>query len=129
MSTQIDVSALPKLFVGQPDGAAPETPLEFKPVTRDGRVSAMMHSLYSTKETGADGPAAAIMHYMPGATAAPHEHGGYELIFVLSGELETEEGTFGPNSLIVMPPGSIHAPKSPKGCVGLVVWEQPVKPA
>ncbi len=74
-------------------------------------------------------PAAAIMRYRPGATAMPHRHSGYELIYVLSGELETDDGTYPANSLLVMPPGSVHAPRSPRGCVGLVVWEQPVRPA
>lgn len=51
----------------------------------------------------------------------------YELIYVLSGELATDDGTYQANSLLVMPPGSVHAPRSPHGCVGLVVWERPVR--
>lgn len=90
-------------------------------------LGAEMHTLYSTKETGPEGPAAAIMRYLPGATAPAHIHPGYEIIFILHGELETDDGIYGPNSLLVMPPDSVHAPRSPRGCVGLVVWEQPVR--
>jgi anti-sigma factor ChrR (cupin superfamily) len=119
---------LPKLFSGLPGKSFDPQELAFEPVMRDGRVGAEMHRLYSTDETGADGPAAAIMRYLPGATAPAHTHPGYELIYVLSGELETDDGVYGPNSLLVMPPGSVHAPRSPRGCVGLVVWERPVQP-
>ncbi|MFG1645409.1 cupin domain-containing protein [Amycolatopsis sp. NPDC049252] len=117
-----------KLFAGVPGSSFEETELSFVPVVRDGRVGAEMHRLYSTDETGPDGPAAAIMRYLPGATAPAHVHPGYELIYVLSGELETDDGVYGPNSLLVMGPNSVHAPRSPHGCVGLVVWEQPVRP-
>jgi anti-sigma factor ChrR (cupin superfamily) len=116
---------LPKLFTGEPGKSFAFHDLTFEPVIR---VGAEMHTLYSTAQTGADGPAAAIMRYLPGATAPAHLHPGYELIYVLSGELETDDGVYGPNSLLVMPPDSVHAPRSPRGCVGLVVWEKPVRP-
>jgi quercetin dioxygenase-like cupin family protein len=109
-----------------PDGPQAEEKLDFVPVLKDGRINVELHSLYSTKQTGAGGPAAAVVRYLPGATASAHVHPGFELIYVLSGELETEDGVYGPDSLLVMSPGSRHAPRSPKGCVGLAVWEQPV---
>lgn len=118
---------LPQLFTGEPGSTFEATDLTFEPVIRDGRVGAEMHRLYSTSETGENGPAAAVMRYLPGAVATPHVHPGYEIIYVLSGELETDDGVYGPNSLLVMPPGSTHAPRSPHGCIGLVVWEQPVR--
>jgi quercetin dioxygenase-like cupin family protein len=121
---QID---LPKLYIEQSNGSVIEEPVALTPLLADGRVNALVHRLYSTAETGPDGPSAALVRYMPGASAAPHRHRGFELIYILQGELETEHGVYGPNSIMVMRPGSIHAPKSPNGCLGLVIWEQPVE--
>lgn len=129
MSELIVEYPLPALYTGSQDAPFGEVPIVFEPLLRDGRVGAEIHSLYSTSETGAGGPAAAIVRYLPGAESEPHMHPGYEIIFLFSGEIETEDGTYGPNSLIVMPPGSVHAPRSPKGAVGLAVWEKPVQPA
>ncbi|MFE9449946.1 cupin domain-containing protein [Streptomyces sp. NPDC006739] len=118
---------LPTLFTGIPGASFTERELVFRPVRSDGRSDAEMHPLYTVRETGEDGPAAAVMRYLPGAQAPAHRHPGYELILVLSGELETDDGTYPAGSLLVMPPDSVHAPRSPKGCVGLVVWERPVQ--
>jgi quercetin dioxygenase-like cupin family protein len=119
---------LPVLFTALASGESAFEDIAFEPLVTDGRVGAEIHSLYSTKETGQNGPAAAVVRYRPGAAAKPHRHQGYELIYVFSGELETDDGVFGPNSLLVMEPGSVHAPRSPKGCTTLAVWEQPVQP-
>lgn len=98
----------------------------FRPLTTGGRVGVEVHQLYTADEAG--GPAAAIARYLPGAQASPHEHTGFELIYVLSGELRTDDGVYGPNSLLVMYPGSTHRPHTTDGCTVLVVWEKPVRP-
>jgi quercetin dioxygenase-like cupin family protein len=116
-----------QLFTGMPGTTFGLTELEFVPVRRDGRVNVEMHSLYSTEQTGPAGPAAAVVRYLPTAEATPHLHPGYEIIYIISGELETDDGSYGPGSLLVMPPDSVHAPRSPHGCVGIAVWEQPVQ--
>jgi quercetin dioxygenase-like cupin family protein len=119
---------LPLLFTTLADGSFGAQELEFEPLTTDGRTGAEIHRLYTTAETGADGPAAAVVRYLPGARSAAHRHPGYEIIFVLSGQLETDDGEFPANSLLVMPPGSVHAPRSASGCLALAVWEKPVQP-
>jgi uncharacterized RmlC-like cupin family protein len=119
---------LPRLFSGAPGAPFVEQPLEFASLSSDGRIGAEIHRLYSTEQTGEQGPAAAVVRYLPGAVAKPHRHPGYELIYVLSGELEIGEVTYGPDSLLVMPPDSVHAPFSSRGCLALAVWEQPVQP-
>ncbi|RPE47148.1 ChrR-like protein with cupin domain [Streptomyces sp. Ag109_O5-1] len=123
------IEQLPALFTASGAGRMALQDLDFQPLVTDGRVGAEIHRLYGTQETGADGPAAAIVRYLPGAEAQAHVHPGYELIFVLDGELETEDGTYGRNSLLVMEPGSVHAPRSPRGFTALVIWERPVLPA
>jgi anti-sigma factor ChrR (cupin superfamily) len=128
MSDQDGTSKLPQLYAGIPGVDFGPVDYKFEPVIRDGRVGAEMHSLYSTDDTGENGPAAAIMRYTPSAAAIPHRHPGYELIWIIEGELETDDGVYPADSLLVMPPDSVHRPRSPKGAVGLVVWEQPVRP-
>ncbi|WP_156727774.1 cupin domain-containing protein [Streptomyces apocyni] len=129
MSTSTLAEQLPRLFASLPSGEFGPDTLKFEPLISDGRVGAEIHRLYSTAQTGPQGPAAAVVRYLPGATAEPHLHPGYELIYVLSGELETEGGVHPTGSLLLLEPGSVHAPRSPKGCLALVVWEQPVQPA
>jgi anti-sigma factor ChrR (cupin superfamily) len=127
MSIDPMTELLPSIFSGMPGETFSEQDLDFQPLTRDGRVGVEMHPLYTTADTGENGPAAAILRYQPGSTAATHLHPGYELIYVFSGELETDDGVYPANSMLVLPPGSVHAPRSPKGAVFLVVWEQPVR--
>lgn len=126
MSVDSLAERLPRLFsalTGSPFG---ERELRFEPLLSEGRVNAEVHRLYTVEQTG--GPAAALVRYLPGAKAQPHRHTGYELIYVLSGELQTDEGTFPADSLLVMSPESVHGPRSEHGCLALAVWEQPVKP-
>ena len=127
MTEQKITTALPQLYGGTPGESFGPVEYDFKALIRDGRLGAEIHSLYSTEDTGEDGPAAAIVRYLPGATAEPHRHPGYEIIWIIEGELETDDGVYPANSLLVMPPDSVHTPRSPKGALGLVVWEQPVR--
>jgi quercetin dioxygenase-like cupin family protein len=108
-------------------GALSATELVFEPMSGDGRQDIEIHRLFGPAQTGPKGPAAGIVRYLPGASAAPHEHPGYELIYVFDGELRTGETLHGPGSLLVMSPQSRHAPSSDTGCTLLVVWEQPVQ--
>ncbi|MDV9170880.1 cupin domain-containing protein [Streptomyces sp. W16] len=128
MSDQDVITVLPQLYGGVPGENFGPVDYRFEPLMRDGRVGVEMHSLYSTEETGENGPAAAIVRYLPNGTARPHRHPGYEIILILEGEIETDDGVYPAGSMLVMPPGSVHAPRSPKGAVGFVVWEQPVQP-
>lgn len=128
MTTSALSELLPVLFSGLPGTSFVEQELHFEPLTTDGRVGAEIHRLYTTEQTGPNGPAAAIVRYLPNANAIEHRHNGYEVIYILSGQLETDDGVYPANSLLVMPPASVHRPRSKNGCVVLVVWEQPVQP-
>ncbi|MEU2059708.1 cupin domain-containing protein [Streptomyces sp. NPDC013455] len=119
---------LPLLFAKLASGEFGVAELDFQPLTADGRTNAEIHRLYGPEQTGEGGPAAAVVRYLPGAAARTHRHPGYELIYVLDGELETEAGVHPAGSLLSMEPDSVHTPRSPKGCLALVVWEQPVQP-
>lgn len=101
--------------------------IPFEAYKQPGREGIAIHPLYDTSDTGAGGPAAALVRYSPGASAKRHIHDGYELIMVLEGELINDSGRHGVGTLEVCPPGSSHALSSEKGCTMLVVWEQPVR--
>jgi anti-sigma factor ChrR (cupin superfamily) len=116
---------LPELHTGPAGSPITKEDLTFAPLRLDGRVGAETHALYTNAETG--GPAAAIVRYLPGANAPAHRHPSFEMIYVISGELETDDGVYGENSVLVMRPGSTHSPRSEKGCLCLVVWERPVE--
>lgn len=99
--------------------------LHWEPYGSDGRAHVQIHRLYDARQNG-KGPAAALLRYQPGATVPKHLHQGHELILVLEGELINDAGVHGPGVLEICPPGHAHALRSEKGCVFLVVWEQPV---
>lgn len=101
--------------------------LPWETYAQPGREGVRIHKLYDTADTGEKGPAAALVRYLPGAKVQRHIHPGYELIFVLEGELINDAGRHGPGTLEVCPPGSGHALGSETGCTFLVVWEQPVR--
>jgi anti-sigma factor ChrR (cupin superfamily) len=57
-----------------------------------------------------------------GATYPAHDHAGYEELYVLSGDLETEGRLLGPGDFLHAEPGSHHNPlHSPHGCTALLV--------
>lgn len=101
--------------------------IDFKPMTINNRSGVYIHDLYTTEQTGPSGPAAALVRYKPGACTPAHRHPGYELVYVFDGELLTDRGRHPRHTLVVMAPGSVHAPRSDTGCLLLVMWEQPVE--
>jgi len=101
--------------------------LDWQPYGADQRRGVEIVRLYDTRSIDPQGPAAALLRYSPGARVARHLHSGHELIYVLHGELIDDAGTHPAGSLEVCPPGSAHALASEKGCIFLVVWEQPVR--
>lgn len=100
--------------------------LRFEPLASAGRQGVEIHRLYSAEQTGEGGPAAGVVRYAPGAATPPHRHEGYEIIYVFSGQLENGPARYPAGSLLVMEPGSVHAPRSERGAELLVVWEKPV---
>ncbi len=82
-----------------------------------------IHRIYGDDQGG---PSAILLRYQPGAQAPHHVHPGYEHIYVLSGEQADERGVYGEGTFVVNAPGSRHDVRSDKGCVVLVVKEQPV---
>ena len=64
---------LPRLLRGHDiDGMSIED-IHFQPLRRNGRVGVEMHPLYTTEQTGAGGPAAALVRYSAGAASGISE--------------------------------------------------------
>ena len=100
--------------------------LKFEPYEIDGREGVSIFYLYDARQN-AQGPAAALVRYKPGAFTPRHMHLGWELVLVLKGELLDDRGLHAEGVLQIYPPGSSHELCSMTGCTFLVVWEQPVQ--
>ena len=74
----------------------------------------------------ASGATAALLRYAPGAEVPWHRHPGYEHIFVVEGEQQDDRGQYPAGTLVVNAPGTQHRVSSPKGCLALLIWQQPV---
>ncbi|MHA1537666.1 MAG: cupin domain-containing protein [Alphaproteobacteria bacterium] len=58
-----------------------------------------------------------LFRLAPGAALTPHEHPGGEEVFVLGGAIEDEEGRYPKGCWLRNPPGSRHAPRTPRGAL------------
>jgi anti-sigma factor ChrR (cupin superfamily) len=92
-----------------------------------GRAGTGIHALYTT---GAPQRATAqLIRFDPGAHGDLHEHLGYELMFLLQGELRNDNGDrYTVGDLVVEEPGSVHRVSSETGCTLLGIREAPVQP-
>lgn len=122
---QHDLSALPALLKGGLEGLLSAAEIRFEPLQAGSRSGAQICWLFRPEQ--AHGCGAALIRYQPGGQAAPHLHTGFELIYMLEGEMTTTQGTVKQNDLIVLPPGSQHASRSATGCLALIVWNRPVQ--
>ena len=116
---------LPKLFSENIKGILSQNIFDFKPLDSAGRSKAEVHYLYKVEKSC--GSSAAIVRYSPGGETPAHRHPCYELVYILDGEVETDQGVFKKNDLIIMPPDSTHSSRSPKGCLALIIWNMPVE--
>jgi anti-sigma factor ChrR (cupin superfamily) len=73
---------------------------------------------------GENARATSIVRYSPGAVFPVHAHPEGEEIVVLNGEFADENGIYPAGTYLKNPPGSSHAPRSPKGCTIFVKLRQ-----
>ncbi|MGH3855017.1 MAG: cupin domain-containing protein [Pseudonocardiaceae bacterium] len=94
-----------------------------------GRTGTQICPLY-TCERGTDGPATAfLVAFGPGSRGDLHEHADHELMFVLDGVLQNDNGdSYTVGDLIIEDPWSTHQVSSRDGCVLLVVRQGPAVP-
>ncbi|HWO64837.1 MAG TPA: cupin domain-containing protein [Umezawaea sp.] len=92
-----------------------------------GRAGVEIHPLFTTGDP--QNATAFLTRMGPGAHGDLHEHLGYELMFVLEGELVNDNGDrYGVGDLIVEEPGSVHQVTSVTGCTVLGVRSAPTRP-
>lgn len=103
--------------------------LEWQTWSQAGRAGSEIYPLY-TAEGGPAGPATAfLVRFGPNSHGDLHEHTGYELMFVLQGELRNDNGDrYTVGDLIIEEPDSVHQVSSVEGCVLLVIREGPTIP-
>ncbi len=69
---------------------------------------------------GEEGRAISVVRYAKGVAFPQHAHPGGEEILVLEGTFADERGEYPRGTWLQNPPGSVHAPYSPDGCILLV---------
>jgi anti-sigma factor ChrR (cupin superfamily) len=101
--------------------------LPWRPWTEYGRDGVDVCPLFASSDDG--GAAALLVRFRPGAHGDRHEHLGYELMLVLDGVLEDDNGGFFPaGTLVVEGPGSVHQALSRRGCTVLAIRERAASP-
>jgi len=83
-----------------------------------------IHRLYGD---GVRGPTAALLRFHKAGKVPRHVHPGYEHILVLAGAQSDQNGSAGPGTLMINPPGSEHSVVSEAGCIVLALYEKPVR--
>ena len=69
-----------------------------------------------------------LLRFEPGADYPAHRHPEGEEYFVLEGTLQDGGRTYGAETYVYHPPGSVHRPASPGGCVLLVSLPANIEP-
>ena len=98
----------------------------YDPFSATERSKADIHWLFKPDDTNSTG--AALIKYYPGGNSPAHLHAGYELIYVLEGEMVTSQGKVRKGDLVLLPPNSVHQSSCEIGCTAFIIWEKPVIP-
>lgn len=104
--------------------AAGRDALEWNGWSEPGRAGVQIRPLYATQ--GPQNATAFLARFGPDAHGDLHEHLGYELMFVLDGELINDNGDrYTAGDLVIEDPGSVHRVRTEKGVTVLGVREAP----
>ena len=68
------------------------------------------------------GAGAVLLRMAPGCAYPSHRHMEGEDVYVLEGEMVVGTERLAPGAYLYSPPGSVHAPRTEKGCVLLSVF-------
>ncbi|HDX9494849.1 TPA: cupin domain-containing protein [Bacillus thuringiensis] len=120
------IQALPEILEGNDLSVFSRTNIDFTEFSKIDRSKSEVHWLIRPEES--EGVGAAIIHYHPGGESPPHLHTGFELAYILDGEMITDQGPVKKNDIMLLPPGSQHSSRSDKGCLAFIIWEKPPQP-
>ena len=73
------------------------------------------------------GDSAVLLRFAAGASYGTHLHPQGEEYLVIEGSLQDGGATYGSGTWVRHPPGSIHRPASPAGCVLFVRLPRPIE--
>jgi anti-sigma factor ChrR (cupin superfamily) len=73
------------------------------------------------------GESAVLLRFDPGSAYGTHRHPAGEQYLVLEGSLEDGGKAWGEGAYVWHPPGSIHTPRSKKGCLLFVALPKPIE--
>ncbi len=66
-----------------------------------------------------------LMRIAPGTVSPPHAHDGeFELIYMLEGSFEDDNGPLKPGDYACRAPGSVHSGRTAAGCVMLLIYSR-----
>jgi anti-sigma factor ChrR (cupin superfamily) len=99
--------------------------ISWSPMNTDGRLGVNICEIFNDISFGEHGSRLAILNYEPGAIVPKHLHTGYEMIFMIDGELSDDYGTYSKGDLVAYQPNSEHSLSTRSGCTFLVLWEKP----
>ena len=74
-----------------------------------------------------NGPRAAFLHYLPGASVPMHTHRGLEHILILHGSQRDGDRIYTKGALIIHNLDTQHDIVSSEGCLALGIWEKAVE--
>lgn len=92
----------------------------FSEFGNDERKKSQVHWLY--KNDDINKPSAAIVKYEAGGCSPNHFHSGFELIYMLDGEMTTSQGKVKKGDIIYYDPNTNHSFYTETGCVSLITW-------
>ncbi|HCV9034639.1 TPA: cupin domain-containing protein [Staphylococcus aureus] len=104
-----------------------EEVISFNDFYDEQRQMSQVHWLY--RDTDSRSASAAIVHYKKGGYSPEHFHTGFELIYMLEGEMETSQGKVRSGEIIYFDPETSHSFYTNTGCIALITWGATVVPS
>lgn len=119
-----NVETLVHIMTLNKNGMLDEMKLNFQKFSSDKRSKADIMWIHKPNEKSKSG--VAIIKYWPGGISPMHLHSSYELIYMLEGEMVTNQGIVKKGDMVILPSGSRHSSKTDTGCIALIIWDKPV---
>lgn len=94
--------------------------ISFENFDNENRKNAQVYWLYRAEDNSK--ASAAIVRYKKGGFSPEHIHTGFELIYMLDGEMNTSQEVVKKGDIIYYDPDTKHDFYTDKGCLALITW-------